>query len=104
RLCARRGPRPTLQSASLDPAAHDSILQEVLGALERSEELDLAELQRRHAGHEQVVQRMVDAAASYRSLASSLFRSSREAHALVPGERLGDFEIESLLSQGGMAV
>lgn len=76
------------------------VFEEILAAIERGE--DLGALRRRHSGSSDTIERLIAAAQQYvRSVRLLSGRRPAPDDLLSSGDRLGDFEAESLLARGG---
>ncbi|MCI0585396.1 MAG: protein kinase [Planctomycetes bacterium] len=83
------------------PGGDSAYLGEILAALDRGEEVDLPALLAAHPGKEAEIRRLLAAARSYFASVRSAGPRHPAQPALRPGDRLGDFEVESFLGGGG---
>jgi hypothetical protein len=82
-------------------ASAGELLESVLAALERGEQIDWERIRREHAHDPRLVASVARALEGYCGILRKV-RSVRRSPWLVPGETLGDFEVVDLLATGGM--
>lgn len=80
----------------------DAILEAILEALDRGEIPDAALLREFFPGQDATISRLLKATARYQHLMNRVRGGDAGEPGLRPGDRLGDFEIESFLGRGGM--